>query len=46
MSKAYAFVTRDQWLNLGLLLPAFFLVNVACAVAIYLRLLSPRGQIY
>ena len=33
----YALVTRDQWLNLGLLLPAFFLVNVACAVAVYLR---------
>jgi hypothetical protein len=33
----YALVTRDQWLNLGLLLPAFFLVNLACSVAIHLR---------
>lgn len=30
-------MTRDQWLNLRLLLPVFFLVNVACAVAIYWR---------
>jgi hypothetical protein len=36
-NRLYALVTRDQWLNLGLLLPAFFLVNVACAVAIHLR---------
>jgi hypothetical protein len=35
--RLYALVTRDQWLNLGLLLPGFFLVNVACAVAIHLR---------
>jgi len=36
-NRLYSLVTRDQWLNLGLLLPGFFLVNVACAVAIYLR---------
>jgi hypothetical protein len=36
-NRLYALVTRDQWVNLGLLLPAFFLVNVACAVAIHLR---------
>ena len=36
-NRLYALVTRDQWLNIGLLLPAFFLVNVACAVAIHLR---------
>jgi hypothetical protein len=36
-NRLYALLTRDQWLNLGLLLPAFFLVNVACAVAIHLR---------
>ena len=36
-NRLYSLVTRDQWLNLGLLLPAFFLVNVACAVGIYLR---------
>jgi len=35
--RLYALVTRDQWLNLGLLLPAFFLVNLACSVAIHLR---------
>jgi hypothetical protein len=33
--RLYALVTRDQRLNLALLLPAFFLVNVACAVAIH-----------
>jgi hypothetical protein len=36
-NRLYALVTRDQWLNIGLLLPAFFLVNVACAIAIHLR---------
>ena len=36
-NRLYALVTRDQWLNLGLLLPGFFLVNVGCAVAIHLR---------
>ena len=35
-NRLYALVTRDQRLNVGLLLPAFFLVNVACAVAIHL----------
>ncbi len=35
--RLYALVRRDQWLNIGLLLPAFFLVNVACAVSIHLR---------
>jgi hypothetical protein len=35
--RLYALVTRDQWLNIGLLLPAFILVNVACAIAIHLR---------
>ena len=36
-NRLYALVTRDQWLNLGLLLPGFFLVNVAFSVAIHLR---------
>ena len=36
-NRLYALVTRDQWLNLGFLLPAFFLVNVGCAVTIRLR---------
>ena len=36
-SRLYASVTRDQKRNLALLLPGFFLVNVACAVAIHLR---------
>ena len=35
--RLYALVTRDQWLNLGVLLPAFFLVNVACSVAMRFR---------
>ena len=36
-NRLYALVTRDQRINLGLLLPGFFLVNAACAVAIHLR---------
>ena len=36
-NRLYALVTRDQLLNLGFLFPAFFLVNVGCAVAIHLR---------
>ena len=36
-NRLYALVTRDQLLNLRFLLPAFFLVNVGCAVAIHLR---------
>jgi hypothetical protein len=30
-----ALVARDQWLNIGLLLPAVFLLNVGCALAIW-----------
>ena len=47
--RVYALVKRDQWLNLGLLLPAFFLVNVACAVAIHMRpefFLAREGHIW
>jgi hypothetical protein len=29
-------VTRDQWLNIALLLPAVFLMNLACAIAIHI----------
>src|SRR6187399_2490721 len=36
-NRLYALVTRDQRINLGLLLPVFFLVNVACALAIHSR---------
>ncbi|HEU0207736.1 MAG TPA: hypothetical protein VFQ78_02035 [Candidatus Udaeobacter sp.] len=36
-NRLYTLVRRDQWLNIGLLLPAFFLVNVGCAVAIHSR---------
>jgi hypothetical protein len=36
-NRLYTLVKRDQWLNLGLLLPAFFLVNVAFAILIHLR---------
>ena len=36
-NRLYALVRRDQWINLGLLLPAFFLANVGGAVAIHLR---------
>ena len=48
-NRLYTLVTRDQRLNLGLLLPAFFLVNVACAVAIHLRpefFLARNGHIW
>jgi hypothetical protein len=48
-NRLYALVKRDQLLNLGLLLPAFFLVNVACAVAIHLRpefFLTRQGHIW
>src|SRR5256884_8059817 len=48
-NRLYGLVTRDQWLNLGLLLPAFFLVNVACAVAIHLRpefFLARNGHVW
>lgn len=47
-NRLYTLVKRDQWLNLGLLLPAFFLVNVGCAVAIRLRpefLLGQHGHV-
>jgi len=47
--RLYALVKRDQWLNLGLLLPAFFLVNVACAVAIHVGaefFLAREGHIW
>ena len=30
-----AMVARDQWFNLSLLLPAIFLMNVACAISIH-----------
>lgn len=48
-SRLYALVTRDQKLNLTFLLPGFFLVNVACAVAIHLRpefFLNRNGHIW
>jgi len=48
-NRLYAFVKRDQLRNLGLLLPAFFLVNVACAAAIHLRpefFLGHNGHIW
>jgi hypothetical protein len=36
-NRLYALVKRDQWLNVGFLLPAFFLANIACAAAIHWR---------
>src|SRR5215471_7778871 len=48
-NRLYAIVKRDQRLNLRLLLPAFFLVNVACAAAIHLRpesFLDRNGHIW
>jgi hypothetical protein len=35
--KLLAFVLRDQWLNIGVLLPIVFLLNIGCALAIHLR---------
>ena len=34
--RLYTLLRRDQWLNLGVLLPGFFLVNAAFAAAIHL----------
>jgi hypothetical protein len=48
-NRLYAIVKRDQWLNLGLLLPAFFLVNVACAAVVHMRpefFLDRNGHIW
>ena len=48
-NRLYAIVKRDQWFNLGLLLPAFFLVNVAFAILIHLRpelFLDQNGHIW
>ncbi|MEP7014250.1 MAG: hypothetical protein ABI925_02315 [Verrucomicrobiota bacterium] len=36
-NRLCAMVKRDQWLNLGLLLPGIFILNVACAMAIRTR---------
>ncbi len=36
-SRLCAMVTRDQWRNIGVLLPAVFLLNLGCATAIYIR---------
>jgi hypothetical protein len=47
--RLYGLVMRDQWLNLGLLLPAFFAVNVLCATLIHLRpdfFLARHGHIW
>ncbi len=33
-NRLFALVMRDQWLNLGLLLPAVFVLNLACALSI------------
>jgi hypothetical protein len=47
--RLYTLLIRDQWLNLGLLLPGFFLVNVAFTAAIHLRpefFLAREGHIW
>ncbi len=47
--QLYRLVVRDQRFNLGLLLPAFFAVNVACAILINLRpdfFLTGNGHIW
>jgi hypothetical protein len=33
-NRLYALVTRDQWLNIGALVPALFFLNLACAICI------------
>jgi hypothetical protein len=34
-NRLYALVTKDQWLNIGLLIPMLFALNLACAALIY-----------
>lgn len=34
-NRLCALVKRDQWLNIAVLLPAIFLLNVACAMSIH-----------
>ncbi len=34
-NRLYAIVTRDQWLNIGILIPVLFILNVACAVLVH-----------
>jgi hypothetical protein len=36
-NRLYALLTRDQWLNIGALVPALFFLNLACALCIYWR---------
>jgi len=38
--RLYALVTRDQRLNIGALVPALFLLNLACVISIALGLRS------
>ena len=48
-NRLYTLLVRDQWLNLQLLLPGFFLVNVGFAVAIHLWpdfFLTRQGHIW
>lgn len=48
-NRLYTLLVRDQWLNLGLLLPGFFLVNVGFAAAIHLWpdfFLARQGHIW
>jgi len=34
-NRLYATVTKDQWVNIGLLIPMLFVLNVACALLIH-----------
>ncbi len=34
-NRLFALVIRDQWLNIGLLLPAVFVLNLICAMSIH-----------
>jgi hypothetical protein len=36
-SRLYALVARDQWANIGLLMPALFLLNLTSALSMYAR---------
>jgi hypothetical protein len=36
-SRLYALVARDQWVNIRLLMPALFLLNLTSALLIYAR---------
>lgn len=48
-NRLYDLVTKDQWLNIGALIPMLFVLNVACAICVHLRpdfFLANKGHTY